>query len=112
MNLSEVLSLVSPRYDLDNRLEWWFSEIEIFHHNNFIQTSDGVSHHMLEDQYYMPVLSPTGFINGIDDTRCYLNSTMQVYFFNIILIRLILNIICDNNNKKLDGNEAAYASQY
>ena len=60
MNLSEVLSLVSPHYDLDNRLEWWFSEIEIFHHNNFIQTSDGVSHHMLEDQYYMPVLSPTG----------------------------------------------------
>ena len=39
-----------------------------------------------EESWYVTVLSPSGFINKKDETRCYLNLTIQFQYDNNISI--------------------------
>ena len=40
-------------------------------------------------------MTPTGFRNGQDESRCYVNSSFQVLFFNIYFRRLIMDFYCE-----------------
>ena len=53
-------------------------------------------------------MTPTGFINGQDELRCYVNSSFQVLFFTIFLRQLIMNIDCDKYIEDLDKSEDYY----
>ena len=52
----------------------------------------------------MYFLTPTGFINGQEKPRCYVNSSFKVQFLNICTQKLILNIDCEKKIQQLDGN--------
>ena len=55
-------------------------------------------------------MTPTGFRNDQDESRCYVNSTFQVLFFNIFFRALIMNIDCDMMLRNLDNSLDDYNS--
>ena len=46
------------------------------------------------------------------ESRCYLNSTFQVQYFNVIFRKFILNIYFDHNLNNLGLYEKNFASNY
>ena len=46
----------------------------------------------LEESLLVTVRSPLGFINREDETRCYLNATLQLLYLNVLFRKLVLNI--------------------
>ena len=53
-------------------------------------------------------MTPTGFMNGQDELRCYVNSSFQVLFFNIFFRTLIMNIDCKKNMENMDNSTDDY----
>ena len=49
-------------------------------------------------------MTPIGFRNGQDESRCYVNSSFQVLFLNIFFRTLIMNIDCDRILANLDNS--------
>ena len=49
-------------------------------------------------------MKPTGFRNDQDESRCYVNSTFQVLFFNIFFRTLFMNIDCDRMLTNIDNS--------
>ena len=49
-------------------------------------------------------MTPIGSRNDQDESRCYVNSTFQVLFFNISFRTLIMNIYCDIMLTNLDNS--------
>ena len=68
--------------------------------------------HFPEDRRYVIYFSTSGCINQQHESGCYLNSTIQVQYFNVILRKFILNNDCDHifNNYYFDDNN--FSSQY
>ena len=50
-------------------------------------------------------MTPTGFINGQDESRCYVKLTFQVPFFNIFFRQFIINIDCEKIKQNMDNSE-------
>ena len=46
----------------------------------------------LEESFLVNVWSPLGFINREDETRCYLNATLQLLYLNVLFRKLVPNI--------------------
>ena len=53
-------------------------------------------------------MAQTGFINCQDESRCYVNSSFQVLFFNIFSRQVIMNIDCEKNIENMDNSEDNY----
>ena len=53
-------------------------------------------------------MTPTGFMNGQYKSRCYVNSSFQVLFFNILFRTLIMNIYCEKNIGNMDNSSDDY----
>ena len=49
---------------------------------------------LIEDSLFVTVRSPPVFINKENETRCYLNSTFQLLYFNVLFRELIFKINC------------------
>ena len=63
-----------------------------------------------EETRYVSSMTPTGFINGQDESRCYVNSLFQVVFFDIFFSPLIMNIDCDEIMENMDSTADYYRS--
>ena len=46
----------------------------------------------IEESLFVTVRSPPGFINRENETRCYLNSTFQLLYFNVLFRELVFKI--------------------
>ena len=57
-----------------------------------------------EEPCYISSMTPTGFINGQDELRCYVNSSFQVIFLYNFR-HLIMNIACKKIIEILDNSE-------
>ena len=55
-----------------------------------------------EEERFISSMTPIGFRNGQDESRCYVNSSFQVLFFNIFFRTLIMNIDCERMLTNLD----------
>ena len=53
-------------------------------------------------------MTPIGFRNGQDELGCYVNSSFQVIFFNILFKTLIMNIDCEMFLANLDNSTDDY----
>ena len=53
-------------------------------------------------------MTPIGFRNYQDESRCYVNSSFQVLFFNIFFKTFIVNIDCDRMLTNLDNSTEDY----
>ena len=63
-----------------------------------------------EKARFISSMTPTGFRNDQDESRCYVNSTFRVHFFNILFRTLIMNIDCDMMLRNLDNSLDDYNS--
>ena len=48
-------------------------------------------------------MTPIGFRTGQDESRCYVNSSFEVLFFNIFFKTLIMNIDYEKIKENLDN---------
>ena len=53
-------------------------------------------------------MTPIGLMNGQDESRCYVNSSFQVFFFIICFRTLIMNIDCGKIIPNLDARTDDY----
>ena len=53
-------------------------------------------------------MTPTGFMNGQDESRCYANSSFQVLFKNIFFRMLIMNIDYGKVIEHMENSEDDY----
>ena len=53
-------------------------------------------------------MPPNGFIDGQDESICYVNSPFQVLLFNIFLRRLIMNMDYENFIEHTNNSENDY----
>ena len=63
-----------------------------------------------EEPRYILWMTPTGFINGQDESRCYVNFSFQVLFFDILFRQLIMNFDCEKMLNNLDDSEDDFRS--
>ena len=61
-----------------------------------------------EEERFISSITPIGFRNGQDESRCYVNSSFQVIFFNIFFRTLIINIDCDSMLTNIDKSTDDY----
>ena len=74
--------------------------------------TDSCNSSFSEESRYIAVISPPGFINQENETRCYFNETIQLLYFNVLFILLILNVDCDTMMTYLDKNNKNISYHY
>ena len=71
----------------------WITSYQNFNKTYIIESEEQYDPKIQEESQYVTVLSPSGFINQKGETICYLNSTIQVQYRNIIFRGLFLILI-------------------
>ena len=92
--LTHVLKNDTSSGDMDEKVDHWLDSFEKFHKKYIFMPSISLNSLFLEDILFVTVCSPPGFINQENETRCYLNATLQLLYFNVIFRQLVLNIDC------------------
>ena len=77
---------------MDEMVDHWLVSFEKFHKHYIIMPSLSLNPLLIEESLFVTVRSPPGFINRENDTRCYLNSTFQLLYFNILCRELVFKI--------------------
>ena len=65
---------------------------EKFHNQYIIMPPLSLNPLLIEESLFVTVRSLPGFINQENETRCYLNSTFQLLYFNVIFRELVFKI--------------------
>ena len=107
-HLSGILSIDIDESDLEKKKNQFINDISDYNNKHIIQCYNKNVSNIPEETCYISSITPTGFINGQDESRCYVNSSFQVLFFNIYFIKLIMNIDCGYLMKSLDNREDDY----
>ena len=84
--------------------------ISNFNNKHIIRCYNKTISNIPEGPRYISSMTPTGFINGQDESICYVNSSFQVIFYNIFFRTLIMNIDCERMLKNLDNITDDYIS--
>ena len=81
--LGGLLSIMVDEGDLENRTKQWINYIILFNNEQLIQRYNINQSNIPEESRYISCLTPTGFINGQDESRCDVNLSFQVLYFDI-----------------------------
>ena len=92
--LTHVLKNDTSSGDMDEKLDHWFDSFEKFHNKYIIMLSISLNYLFLGVSLFVTVQSTPGFINRENETRYYLNATLQLLYFNVLFRKLVLNIDC------------------
>ena len=79
---------------INEKVDRWLDSFEKLHKKYIIMPSESLNSSFLGDSFFVTVKSSTGFINRENETRFYLNATIQLLYFNVIFRQLILNVDC------------------
>ena len=88
------------------------NDIRNFNNEHIIKCYSVTQSNIPEEPHYISSIPPTAFINGQDESRCYVNSSFQVILFNTFFGQLIMNIDCDKSTENLDNSEYEYRSYF
>ena len=92
--LTHVLKNYTSSGDMDEKVDHWLGSFEKFHKKYISMPTISLNSLFLEEFFFVTVQSPPGFINRENETRCYLNATLQLLYFNVLFRQLVLNIDC------------------
>ena len=92
--LTHVLNNYTSSGDMNEKIDDWLDYFEKFHKKYIIMPSLLLYSLFLEESLFVTVKSPPGFINRENETRFYLNATLQLLYFNVHFRQLVLNIDC------------------
>ena len=76
--LTDILKSDTSSGDMNEKVDHWLDYFEKSHKKYIIMPSQSSNYSFLEDSLFITVQSPPGFINQENDTRCYLNETLQL----------------------------------
>ena len=93
--LSGILSIDNDESYLGKKTNQFINYISDFNNKRIIQCNNKHISNIPEEPRYISYMTPIGFSNGQDESRCYVNSSSQVLFFNIFFRTLIMNIDCE-----------------
>ena len=104
--------LMVDESDLENITNQWINDIRLFNNEHIIQHHNIPQSNIPEEPCYISGMTPTGFINGQYESRCYVNLYFQVLFFNTFFRHLIMNIDCEKVINNLDDSEDSFGSYF
>ena len=79
---------------LEKKRNKFVNDISGFNNKHIIQCYNKTISNIPEEPRYISSMTPTGFINGQYESRCYVNSSLQV-IFKYLFRRLIMNNDCE-----------------
>ena len=91
---AQILKSDNSSGDMNEKVDHWLYYFVKFHKKYIIMPSESLYYSLLEESLFITVQSPPGFINLENETRCYLNATIQMLYVNVIFRQLILIIDC------------------
>ena len=89
-----VLKKDTTLYEMNELLDDCLVTFEKFHKQYIIISSLLLDPLLMEEKPFVTVLSPPGFVNPENETRCYLNSTFQHLYYNVLFRDLVFKINC------------------
>ena len=108
--LSDILYIENDKVDLGKSMDQFINDKSNFNNTHIIKSNIKPVSNIPEEERFISSITPIGFRNGQDESRCYVNSSFQVLFLNIHLRTLIMNIDCDIMFKNLDNSTYDYNS--
>ena len=94
-----ILSVENDKADLGEKTNQFIND-KINFYNKHIQDISNIP----EEPHFISSMTPIGFSNGQDESRCYVNLSFQVPFFNIFKKMLIMNIDCEKMLSNMDNS--------
>ena len=108
--LNGITVIDSTQAELDKMVDEFISNKTKFQTKQIIKSDIQQIMNMPEKARFISSMTPTGFKNDQEKSRCYVNSTFQVLFFNVFFRSLIMNIDCDMMLRNLDKSSDDYNS--
>ena len=87
-----ILQVIRTQADLDKMVDEFISHKTKFNTAHIIKSDIQQIMNIPEKARFISSMAPTGFRNDQDKSRCYVNSTFQVLFFNVFFRSLIMNV--------------------
>ena len=78
--LSSILSIDKDDADLGKKTNQFINDISDFNKKHIIQCNNKPISNILEEPHYISYMTPIRFRNGHDESKCYVNSSLQVLF--------------------------------
>ena len=83
--LSGILYIKNIKADLEKRADEFINDKSDFNNTHIIKSNILPVTNVPEEEQFISSMTPIGFRNDQDESRCYVNSTFKVLFFNIFL---------------------------
>ena len=106
--LSVILSIENDKADLGKKMDQFINNKSHFNNTHIIKSIIQPVSNIREEERLISSMTPIVFKNGQDESRCYVNLSFQVLFFNIFFRTLIMNIDCDIMLTNIDNSTDDY----
>ena len=93
--LSGILSIDNYETYLGKKSDHFINDISDFNNKHIIQCNNKPISNIPKEPRYISSMTPIVIRNGQKQSRCYVNLSFQVLFFNIFFRTLIMNIDCE-----------------
>ena len=80
-----ITLIQNTKTDLEKEFDEFINNKIDFNNTHIINSNIKPVSYVPEEERFISYMSPIGLSNDQDESRCYVNSTFQVLFFNIIL---------------------------
>ena len=97
---------------MEEKVDHWLDFFQKYHKNYTIMPTESFNSSCPENSIYISVIPSPGLINQENETRCYFNATIQLLYWNILFVVLILNINWYNTMISLDKNNKQSVHHY
>ena len=96
--LSGILSIENDEADLGRKTNQSINDKNDFNNKHIIKCNILHISNIPEEPRFISPMTLIGFRNAQYESRCYVNSSFQVLFFNIFFRKLIVNINFSSSN--------------
>ena len=78
--LSGILYIKNNKADLGKKMDQFINDKSDFNNTHIIESNIQPVSNIPEEERFVLSMTPIGFSNGQDESRCYVNSSFQVLF--------------------------------
>ena len=90
-----IIYIENYKADLGKNMDKFINDKSDFNNTHIIKYNIQPISNITEEECFISSMTTIGFRNDQDESRCYVNSSLQVLFFNIFFRTLIMNIDCE-----------------
>ena len=90
--LSGIPYIENNKADLGKNMDQFINDKSDFNNTHSINSNIQPVSNIPEEERFISSMTPIGYRNGQDESRCYVNFSFQVLLFNIFFRTLIMNI--------------------